>query len=92
MEALHWPPALWLLGSIQVFGLGTVLFTRLSERSPLQAWCHRLFFASLIAVGLVTVASLALGPGATLLSGSTLAVMSVAAVCELRPAANIETF
>jgi hypothetical protein len=27
-----------------------------------------------------------------LASGSTLAVMAVAAVCELRPSANIETF
>jgi hypothetical protein len=39
-----------------------------------------------------TVAAQRLGPGITLLSGSTLAVMAVAAVWELRPAANVESF
>jgi hypothetical protein len=92
MEAMHSPTVIWLLASIQVFGFAAVILARLSERSLLQSWCQLLFFMSLVLVGVATVASLALDPAVTLASGCTLAVMAVAAVWELRPAVNVETF
>jgi hypothetical protein len=92
MEALHLPFGVGLLFSIQILGVASAVLARLSERSALQPWCHALFLGLLVLMGLATVASLAFGPGITLGSGATLAVMAVAAVCELRPAANLETF
>lgn len=92
MDAFHLPFGVGLLFSIQLLGVVSAVLARLSERSALQSWCQGLFLASLGLMGLVTAASLSLGPGMTLASGATLAVMAVAAVCELRPAANLESF
>jgi hypothetical protein len=90
MEVSHLPVE--SLYCIQIMGVVAAVLARLSERSTLQPWCHAMFFASLILMGLGTAASLTVGPGMTLASGATLAVMAVAAVWELRPAANFETF
>lgn len=92
MDVSHLPLGIESLYCIQIMGVATALLARLSERSALQSWCHAMFFASLILMGVATVASLTVGPGMTLASGATLAVMAVAAVCEFRPAANFETF
>ena len=86
------PLGIELLYGIQILGVATAVLARLSERSALQSWCHGLFLASLILMGIATVASLTLGPAMTLASGATLAVMTVAAVWELRPAADFEAF
>jgi hypothetical protein len=86
MEAFSLAPDVWLLASIQILGGATALLARLGERSAFQSSCHRLFIASMLLVGIATAASLALGPPVALIGGASLAVMSVAAVCELRPA------
>jgi hypothetical protein len=68
------------------------VLARLSERSPLQSACQALFLTSLVLMGGATAGSVLIGPGLALGSGAVLALMAVAAVCELRPAANFETF
>jgi hypothetical protein len=92
MEAWHSSVGVWLLAPIAAVGLVAVVFARLSERSAFQPWCHAAFLVSLVLVGVATVVSVAFGPAATLASGSTLAVMAVAVVWELRPAPNVDTF
>jgi hypothetical protein len=92
MDASALPFGVEVLFSLQLVGIASAVLARWSEHSPLQSWCQGLFLACLMAMGLATGASLAFGPGVTLASGATLAVMAVAAVCELRPAADLETF
>jgi hypothetical protein len=82
----------WLLASIQTAGLLSALLARLGERSAFQTLCQGLFLVCLCLVGAGTVCSLSLGPGQCLLSGSTLALMSVAAVYDTRPTENLEAF
>ena len=92
MDALSTPSGIWLLASIQVLGAATALMARLGERSAFQSSCHRVFMAALLLVGIATAASLTMGPGVALIGGASLAIMAVAAVCELRPAADLDVF
>jgi hypothetical protein len=92
MEAFHLPYGLGLLLSIQLLGIASAVLARLTEHSALQPWCQGLFVTALVLMAAATGISLMIGPGMALASGAALAVMAVAAVCELRPTPNLESF
>lgn len=64
---------------VQVLGLASVVFARLSERSPAQDFCQRIFFGCLVLVSGAAVAALCLGNGYWASCGTTLALMAVGA-------------
>jgi len=90
LETLEASFSAWLIGSIQVVGLVSAWLARMSEGSPSQAWCQRLFFGSLLLVGFMTLAVVALGTRYWLFPGATLATMILAAVWDFRVHARIE--
>jgi len=75
---------LYTLAIAQVVGLASAFLTRFSEGSHCQGWCQSIFLACLGIVGLATMASLQLNVGGWYLSGTTLALMVVAATCDFR--------
>ena len=70
----------WLIVAIQLGGLLSATAARRSMGSSAEAWCQRLFFAALAAVGVTAMLTLLVWPGAVLASGATLAVMVLAVV------------
>ena len=74
-----------LLVAVQLLGLLSAWIARLSEGSSRQTAAQRLFFVSLALVGVATLVSLGLGPGAWLSSAIVLSVMVVGAVCDFKP-------
>ena len=62
---------------VQVLGLASIFFARLSERSRAQCACQRVFYGCLVLVGGAAVATLFLGNGYWASCGTTLAVMAV---------------
>jgi hypothetical protein len=78
----------WSLGAAQFVGLASAWLARLSEGSKSQAPCQWLFFACLGLIGLLTLATIGLGPGYSLACGTTLAVMVLAAIWDFRAAAH----
>jgi hypothetical protein len=82
----------WIFGGIQALGLVSAFLARLGERSGLQSACQCFFVLCLCLVGLTTAISLAVGPSFCLICGSTLSIMSVAAVYDCNPSANLDLF
>ena len=84
----------WSLGVIQILGLISAWLARLSEGSPSQVSCQRLFLACLALVGLTTMASIALSPTPKywLASGVTLSVMILAAIWDFSPRPEVEGY
>jgi hypothetical protein len=82
MSILHSPAAFWTLIFMQFLGLASAWFARVSEGSTRQAVCQRFFFVCLTVMGAATIVALRLGPGSWFSSGSTLAVMALAATCD----------
>ena len=70
---------------VQVFGLGSAWFARLSEGSSRQAICQRLFFGCLVLVGVAMIPAAKLGPGFWLSSGATLSLMILAVTYNVNP-------
>jgi hypothetical protein len=77
------------LGTIQILGLIVAVATRLAEGSCRQIWCQVLFFASMVLVGLVTIAALRLGPGCWMVSGTTFSVMVLTVTCDFRTGEDV---
>lgn len=75
---------LWCFILIQVLGLVSALAARISERSRLESPCQRVFWVLMVVVALATLAALSHGPAECLTSGTTLAVMSLVAICDFR--------
>jgi hypothetical protein len=82
----------WIFGGVQALGLASAFLARLGERSGVQSLCHCFFVLCLCLVGLVTAISLTVGPVMCLACGSTLSIMSVAAVYDCNPSANLDVF
>ena len=82
MVGIDSPATSWVVVALQSFGMLTALTARLNWFQRAQQLCHGLFFLSLILVGLTTAVSLDLGLGHWIFSGSTLAVMAVAATID----------
>ena len=78
MSALQSHAAFWILTLVEVLGLASAWFARLSEGSPRQALCQRLFFGCLVLVGVAMIPALKLGPGFWFSSGTTLSLMILA--------------
>jgi hypothetical protein len=76
------PAAMWILASLQLVGLASALFARLSEGSSGQSAGQWLFLVSLGLVGLGTMGALSMGPGYWLSSAATLSLMIVTATCD----------
>jgi hypothetical protein len=81
----------WLLSLIQIAGLISAWLARLSEGSPSQAHCQRLFVGCLALMGLLTMASVALGVRYWLVSGATLSIMVLVAVWDFSAHAPVES-
>jgi hypothetical protein len=62
---------LWTIFTIQFLGMAAAWIARLSEGSTRQAGSQRLFFVSLVAVGLATMASLRFPPPYWVISAVT---------------------
>lgn len=74
--------AVWFWGTLQLLGLVSAWFARRSEGKPYQTSCYWAFFTCLALVGMSTVAAFFVGPGLSLVSGTTLAVMAVGATID----------
>jgi hypothetical protein len=81
----------WTLGIIQIVGLASAWLARLSEGSPRQASCQRIFFACLGLIGLATMLSVTLGPRYWITTCTTLAVMVVGTIWDFRAEAGTES-
>jgi hypothetical protein len=81
----------WTLGLIQISGLAIAWLARLSEGSPRQAVCQRLFVAGLALMGLLTMALLVVGARHWLFSGATFSAMVLAAVWDFSAHASVES-
>ena len=81
----------WSLGFIQIAGLASAWLARLSEGSRSQASCQCVFLAFLGLVGLVTMASVTLGPRYWLASGATLSAMILGAIWDFRAHVRAES-
>ena len=80
---LDGPALLFVLGTIQVFGLISATIARLGEGSGCQTLCQRVFLASLALVGAATALSVTLlMPGAWVACGATLSLMVLMATCD----------
>ncbi|MBI2827048.1 MAG: hypothetical protein HYX69_20435 [Planctomycetia bacterium] len=73
---------LWWLIVIQPLGLASAWMARVHEGSRHEAHCQRAFLVLLLAVGVTTLAAALTGPGSCLVSGTTLAIMVLAAVSD----------
>lgn len=71
--------AFWMAVIVQVLGLASIAIARFTERSWARAFCQRLFFASLVSVGVVTLFSLHLGNGNWHPCAMMLGIMTVGA-------------
>jgi hypothetical protein len=61
----------WTIFTVQLLGMASAWFARLSEGSTRQVGFQRLFFVSLVAVGLATMASLRFPPPYWVISAVT---------------------
>ncbi len=83
---------LWVLSTLQIWGIASAWLARISEGSVHQTLCQRLFFLSLLLMGAATIASLALQPMYWLGSGVTLAMMILVVICDFRRSKASEFF
>jgi hypothetical protein len=91
MAYLEAPFLVWTFGFIQIAGLASAWLARLSEGSPRQASCQWLFLGCFGLLGLVTMASAAVGPRFWLVSGTTLSIMVLGAIWDFRAHARPES-
>jgi hypothetical protein len=71
---------IYVLAGVQVVGLASACLARMSEGSIRQASAQRIFLGCLALVGAATMTAMLIGPGASVLSGATMAVMVLTAV------------
>jgi len=71
---------------ISLVGIASAWAARLSIGTQMQTACQRLFFASMALVGATTLCGLWMGPGVFMATGTSLAVMSLVAVCDFSAA------
>ena len=65
----------WLLGIVQLVGLGSAWLTRMAEGSARQTVCQLFFLACLTVVGLTAVVAVQMEISGWFLSSTTLALM-----------------
>ena len=79
MLAFEPTPLICGLAIIQALGLASACLARIGEGSIRQTSCQRLFLGCMALVGVSTMFSMFVGPGACVASGATLAVMVLTA-------------
>jgi hypothetical protein len=84
--------ALWILVAAQAVGVASALFARLSEGSPHQSVCQRLFYAVLPLMGAATMVSMAVGPGCWVACATTVSVMVLTVTCDFRSSREAATW
>lgn len=89
MEALNSSLALWCVAGIHVAGLSSAALARFSEGTRLEGPSHRLFFAVLAVVGAMTMGSLQWGHGCCLALGTTLSLMVLVVVWDVRRPSHV---
>ena len=72
----------WAFALLQVLGILTAWFARVTEGSCMQAFCQRVFLLTLLVIGIATMWAWGAGGGYWLLSSATLGLMTLAAVCD----------
>ncbi len=80
------------LATVQVLGMAIAWLARLSQGSPHQRRCQRLFFVSLIAVGGATMMSLRLAPACWLLSAVIFTLTIMIVVCDFSRGRRTDPF
>jgi len=83
--ALAVSPALCALGAVQVLGVVTAGIARLVEGTRHERAGHVLCIGGLAVIGATCGAAVRLGPDAAASCAVTLAIMTLIAVCDLRP-------
>jgi hypothetical protein len=73
---------LWLVIVAQIAGVLSAAMTRISEGSKNQTSFQALFIGTLLAVGLITISGVRLGPAHWMISGTTMAIMLLLATCD----------
>jgi hypothetical protein len=73
-----------LLGAIEVLGLASAWFARLSDGCRPQRFCQRLFIACLVVVGASTIVCIGLWPACWLGCGVTMSLMVLTVTCDFR--------
>jgi len=82
MLELNSAATLWAFGVIQILGWLCGLMARCGHRSRHRAVCHAIFLPTLVIVGISTSMAFLLGTKCWLLSATTLAGMSLLAICD----------
>ena len=82
MTGLDPAVTVWAVVALQAAGLASACLLRVDRESRRQSSYHCVFLILLGLVGLSTLCAAAWGPIPCLLSGTTLAVMSLAATCD----------
>jgi len=75
---------LWFVILVQLLGIASITFARLSENSSAQIGFQRLFFVCLLTVGLASAATIHVGDASRLFCALTLPIMTVGATLDLR--------
>jgi hypothetical protein len=88
MPVLDTTASLWFFGGVQLLGMTSAWVARLSEGSVYQAFCQRLFFLSLVLMGLATMVTAAARPGLWMTSAVTLAISLLVVICDFRHASR----
>lgn len=77
-------PTYWAMCGVQLLGLSTALFARLSEGYHCQASSQRLFFVALALIGGAALISVLLGTSWWVISAFTLLLMVLTVTCDFR--------
>jgi hypothetical protein len=78
----------WLAVGIQILGLASVVSMHICQSGKRRAYCHRLFFATIMGLALVVVLSMGVSAGCWMSSGTMLSVMAVAATLDVGAGRN----
>ena len=72
----------WSLGVVQVLGVASAFFVRISAGRSVEPLAQRSYLGCLALMGMVTIGAFYLGPGYWLMAATTLASMILIATCD----------
>jgi len=82
MPSMDFVAGIWFFLGLQAVGLLVACLARMVTQAKSQTVLQMLFFVLLFLVGVTTMAAFQVGPGYWLVSGTTLALMILVAVCD----------
>jgi hypothetical protein len=83
---------LWTIFTVQLLGMASAWVARLSVGSTRQVGCQRLFFVSLVAVGVATMASLCSPPLYWVVSAVTFTLTIMVVICDFGRSERTDPF